>query len=252
VDTDRLADRLVEAVRTRSAIAPLTDEVALTVDEAYVVQDAVVERLGGRGTVAKLGLTSRAKQEQMAVDEPIYGWLVDGTAVDVGQPLRVDDYIQPRVEPEIAFLTGAPLEGRGVTSAHVLAATAAVLPAIDILDSRYAGYRFTLADVAADNASAAGYIVGDPVPVDGIDLRLAGCVFERNGELIATAAGAAVLEHPAAAVAWFVRKLASRGESLPAGSLVLAGALTAAIPVAAGDVVRVTIDRIGTVELACR
>jgi 2-oxo-3-hexenedioate decarboxylase len=252
VDTDRLADRLVEAVRTRSAIAPLTDEVALTVDEAYVVQDAVVERLGGRGTVAKLGLTSRAKQEQMAVDEPIYGWLVDGTAVDVGQPLRVDDYIQPRVEPEIAFLTGAPLEGRGVTSAHVLAATAAVLPAIDILDSRYAGYRFTLADVAADNASAAGYIVGDPVPVAGIDLRLAGCVFERNGELIATAAGAAVLEHPAAAVAWFVRKLASRGESLPAGSLVLAGALTAAIPVAAGDVVRVTIDRIGTVELACR
>jgi 2-oxo-3-hexenedioate decarboxylase len=252
VDTDRLADRLVEAVRTRSAIAPLTDEVALTVDEAYVVQDAVVERLGGRGTVAKLGLTSRAKQEQMAVDEPIYGWLVDGTAVDVGQPLRVDDYIQPRVEPEIAFLTGAPLEGRGITSAHVLAATAAVLPAIDILDSRYAGYRFTLADVAADNASAAGYIVGDPVPVAGIDLRLAGCVFERNGELIATAAGAAVLEHPAAAVAWFVRKLASRGESLPAGSLVLAGALTAAIPVAAGDVVRVTIDRIGTVELACR
>jgi 2-oxo-3-hexenedioate decarboxylase len=94
--------------------------------------------------------------------------------------------------------------------------------------------------------------VGDPVPVAGIDLRLAGCVFERNGELIATAAGAAVLEHPAAAVAWFVRKLASRGESLPAGSLVLAGALTAAIPVAAGDVVRVTIDRIGTVELACR
>lgn len=252
MDTDRLAERLVEAVRTRTAIAPLTDEVDLTVDGAYAVQDAVVEQLGGRGRVAKLGLTSRAKQQQMNVDEPIFGWLVDGTAIDVGQQLEVDTFIQPRVEPEIAFLTNAPLRGRGVTSAHVLAATEAVLPAIDVLDSRYAGYQFTLADVAADNASAAAYRVGDPVPVAGIDLRLVGCVFERNGELIATAAGAAVLEHPAAAVAWFVRKLAARGEELPAGSLVLAGALTAAIPVAAGDVIRVSIDRIGTAELTCR
>jgi 2-oxo-3-hexenedioate decarboxylase len=252
MDTERLAERLVEAVRTCTAIAPITDELELSVDDAYTVQDAVVERLGGRGLVAKLGLTSRAKQQQMNVDEPIYGWLVDGTALDVGQPLDVGAFIQPRVEPEIAFLTGTPLSGHGITAAHVLAATVAVLPAIDVLDSRYAGYQFTLADVAADNASAAAYSVGDPVPVDGIDLRLAGCVFERNGELIGTAAGAAVLEHPAAAVAWFVRKLAARGGELPAGSLVLAGALTAAIPVEAGDVVRVSIDRIGSAELTCR
>ena len=252
MDTERFADRLADAVRTRSAIAPLTDEIEMTVDDAYDIQEAVVERLGGRSDAAKLGLTSRAKQEQMHVDEPIYGWFLEGTGLDIGQPLEVDRFIQPQVEPEIAFLTSAPLSGAGVTSAHVLASTAAVLPAIDILDSRYAGYRFTLPDVAADNASAASFCVGDPVGVDGLDLRLTGCVFERNGELIATAAGAAVLEHPAAAVAWFVRKLAERGEVLPAGSLVLAGALTAAIEVHAGDVVRVTLDRIGSVELTCR
>lgn len=252
MDTDRFADRLADAVRARTAVAPLTEELDLTVDDAYAIQDAVIERLGGRSTVAKLGLTSRAKQEQMNVAEPIYGWFVDGSATDVGQPLQVDRFIQPRAEPEIAFLTAEPLSGPGVTAAHVLTATAAVLPALDILDSRYAGYRFTLPDVAADNASAASFCVGDPIPVAGIDLRLTGCVFERNGELVATAAGAAVLEHPAAAVAWFVRKLHARGQTLPAGSLVLAGALTAAIPVTAGDVVRVTLDRIGSVELSCR
>ena len=252
MDTEGCADRLAEAVRSRTAIAPLSDEFELTVDDAYDIQDAVIDRLGGRGEAAKLGLTSRAKQEQMNVDEPIYGWFLEGAALDIGQPLEVDRFIQPRVEPEIAFLTSAPLSGTGVTSAHVLASTAAVLPAIDILDSRYAGYKFTLADVAADDASAAAFCVGDPVGIDGLDLRLTGCVFERNGELVATAAGAAVLEHPAAAVAWFVRKLADRGELLPAGSLVLAGALTAAIPVSAGDVIRVTLDRIGAVELTCR
>jgi 2-oxo-3-hexenedioate decarboxylase len=254
MDTDRLAHKLADAVRTRTAIAPLTDEVDLTIDQAYDVQDAVLDLLdpGGSRLAAKLGLTSRAKQQQMSVDEPLYGFYTDAAALDLGEPLQVDDWIQPRAEPEIAFLTARPLAGPGVTAAHVLAATEAVMPALDILDSRFSGYKFTLADVTADDASAARYLVGAPVPVAGIDLATVGCVFERNGELVATAAGAAVLDHPAAAVAWFVRKLADRGRELPAGSIVLAGALTAAIPVTAGDEVRVTIDRLGSVELTCR
>lgn len=253
MDTDRLAETLATAVRTRTPVAPLTDEVDLTIDQAYDVQDAVLERLdpGGLRTAAKLGLTSRAKQEQMSVDEPLYGWYAQGSGLDIGEPLAVDTCIQPRVEPEIAFLTARPLAGADITAAHVLAATDAVVPALDVLDSRYAGYRFTLPDVVADDASAARYVVGSPVSPRGFDLATVGCVFERNDELVATAAGAAVLEHPAAAVAWFVRKLAERDRELPAGSLVLAGALTAAIPVAAGDVVRVTLDRIGAVELRC-
>ena len=164
----------------------------------------------------------------------------------------VADLIQPRVEPEIAFILGTDLSGP-VTVSHVLEATERVVPALDVLDSRFEGYGFTLPDVIADNGSAARYTLGGPgAPVAGIDLRLVGCVLEKNGEVVATAAGAAVLGHPAAAVAWFAGQLASRGQTLPAGTTVLAGSLTAAVAVGPGDVVRATLDRIGTVEVTCR
>jgi 2-oxo-3-hexenedioate decarboxylase len=247
---EKIARRLVEAIGRRIPLEPGWGD--LDVDGAYAVQDAVVEMLGRPAICAKLGLTSRAKQEQMQVAEPLYGWLIEGSAIEPGAALACEELIQPRVEPEIAFLTSSDLAGSGVTAAHVLAATAAVMPAIDVLDSRYAGYRFTLPDVIADNASAARFVVGDPVSPVGIDLRRVGCVFSKGGEVVATAAGAAVLEHPAAAVAWFVRSLGARGRMLPAGSLVLAGALTAAVPVAPGDSVTVEIDRIGGVEMAAR
>lgn len=242
-----LPKRLAEAIRTRTAIAPGSGD--LTSDAAYDLQDELIDLLGVPVEAAKLGLTSVAKQQQMHVGEPAYGWLLQGTRVEAGATLSCGALIQPRAEPEIAFLTGRDLDGPAVTATHVLAATEAVLPAIDVLDSRYTGYEFTLPAVIADNISSGRYAVGAPTAIAGLDLRLVGCVFERNGELIATAAGAAVLDHPAAAVAWFVRSLHTRGRGLPAGTLVLAGALTAAIPVAPGDVVRATFDRIGMVEL---
>lgn len=242
-----LAERLVAAVRNRTALDPADS--GLSPEEAYDIQDEVVAGLGGEVAAAKLGLTSKAKQTQMNVDEPLYGWLLDGSQIGPGEPLVRDELIQPRVEPEIAFVTGADLEGPTITAASVLTATAAVMVALDVLDSRYSGYSFTLPDVIADNSSAARFAVGDPVPLDGADLRTLGCVFSRNGRLIATAAGAAVMDHPAEAVAWFVRKLAERGRRLPAGSLVLSGALTAAVPVEAGDTITVDIDRLGTLTL---
>jgi 2-oxo-3-hexenedioate decarboxylase len=135
----------------------------------------------------------------------------------------------------------------------VLAATAAVAPAIDVLDSRYAGYRFSLPDVVADNASAARLALGGVRrAVDGIDLRLVGCVLEVGGRVRATAAGAAALGHPAAAVAWLVRALARRGRGLTAGDVVLSGGLTEAVAVGPGDVVVARLGRLGTVELAVR
>ncbi len=254
-DVTALARRLAEAASSRTATAPLTDDLGLDLDTAYRVQDELVAirtRAGEAVSAAKLGLTSVAKQRQMNVAEPLYGWLTTGMALERGETLDSSRYIQPRVEPEVAFLVGAELAGAGVTAATVLAATTAVMPAIDVLDSRYAGYKFTLPDVVADDASAAGYLLGDPRPLDGLDLRRIGCVFSKNGEVVATAAGAAVLGHPAAAVAWFVRKLAERDRSLPAGSVVLAGALTAAVPIAPGDSVRVEIDHLGVLDLACR
>ncbi len=257
-DAGELAARLIDAAAARTGIEALTTTAGpFDVETAYQVQDALVaDRMRYFGTMtvgAKLGLTSVAKQRQMKVGEPLYGWLTGDMAVDVGQPLRCERFIQPRCEPEIAFVLREDLAGPHVTASGVLAATAAVHPAIDVLDSRFAGYSFTLPDVIADNASGAGFVLGgqatDPT---GIDLRLTGVVLEKNGELVATAAGAAVLGHPAASVAWLVRALARRGRGLLAGQVVLSGALTEAVPVAPGDVIVARFDRLGTIEVACR
>lgn len=250
METQRLADRIWEAIVSKTAIPPLTkSHPDLTVDSGYEIQEEVMaHHLEGGAVVsaAKLGLTSQAKQKQMKVSEPLYGWLTDVMRLE-GE-IQVGDFIQPRAEPEVAFIMGAELEGADVTTAQVIAATEAVAPAVDILDSRFSGYRFTLPDVTADNSSAAGFVLGNPVEPPS-DLRVTGCVFEKNGVLVATAAGAAVMEHPAAAVAWFVRKLHERGKALPAGMTVLAGAWTAAVPIAPGDRFMATFDRIGAVEL---
>ena len=256
-DVKDLAGRLIDAEAKRTGIEALTTTCGpFDVATAYDVQDAVVAARTHAGRTlagAKLGLTSVAKQKQMHVDQPLYGWLTDDMALDVGQPLDTGALIQPRCEPEIAFLMARDLAGPQVTAAHVLAATAAVFPAIDVLDSRYAGYSFTLPDVVADNASAAGFLLGGQATEPaGVDLRLTGLVLEKNGELAATAAGAAVLGHPAAAVAWLVRALHGRDRGLEAGQVVIAGALTGAVPVGPGDVIVAHFDRLGTVELACR
>jgi 2-keto-4-pentenoate hydratase len=257
--TDDLApfvDTLVAAVRDRRATSPLTDSRELDEPTALRVQDAVVQaRIDAGATLvgAKLGLTSAAKQRQMKVDRPLYGWLTDDMQVDTGAAVSCERYIQPRVEPEIAFLLGRDLEGPQVTAAHVLAATEAVFGAVDILDSRYAGYAFTFNDVVADNASSAGFVLGGtPLDPYGVDLRLTGCVLEKNGELVSTAAGAAVMGHPATAVAWLVRALAARGKGLTAGQVVMAGGLTEAVAVAPGDTVVATFDRLGSVEIPFR
>lgn len=249
VDVETLPQRLVEAIESRTAVEPQADE--LSVERAYELQAEVIRLLDREPVAAKLGLTSVAKQQQMNVDEPAYGWLLEGSRIEVGRALHCGQLIQPRVEPEIAFLTARELGGPAVTSTEVLAATEAVMPAIDVLDSRYAGYEFTLPAVIADNTSSARFALGSPVSPVGLDLRLLGCVFEVNGQLAATAAGAAVLDHPAAAMAWFVRSLHERGRTLPAGSIVLSGALTAAVAVSPGDVVHVTVDRLGSLELRC-
>ncbi len=257
-DPQDLAAALIEAVASGSAIDALSATAGpFDIATAYQVQDIVVaDRIrshDGGIAGAKLGLTSAARQRQMNVAGPLYGWLTSDMAVDAGQPLHCDQLIQPRCEPEIAFILRDDLAGSHVTAAQVLAATAVVCPAIDVLDSRFAGYALTLPDVIADNASGAGFVTGgqltDPA---GIDLRMTGVVLEKNCELVATAAGAAVLGHPAASVAWLVRALAARGRGLSAGQVVLSGGLTEAVPVAPGDVIVARFDRLGTIELACQ
>ncbi len=249
VDAAELAARLRAAAVARTAIEPLTAErPELDLAAGYAVQR---ELRAAAGPLAgwKLGVTSRAKQAQVGVDSPVYGFLAAADALVVGTPLDAAALIQPRCEPEIAFVLDRDLAGPDVTADEVLAATAGVAVGIEVLDSRYRDYRFTMADVVADNASAGRFVIGATVPVAGVDLRRVGVILERNGEVVGTAAGAAVLGHPAEAVAWLVRALAETGEGLAAGQIVLSGGLTAAVPVAPGDVVVASIDRLGTLEL---
>jgi 2-keto-4-pentenoate hydratase len=250
LDITELAARLGKAVADRSAIGKLTDQTpALDIEGAYRVQRVLRDQAGPRAGW-KLGLTSRAKQAQVGVGTPIYGFLAARHAIDLGAPLDTGQLIQPRVEPEIVFTLGAELAGPHVTAADVLAATSGVAVGIEVIDSRYHDYQFSTADVIADNTSAGRYLVGAPVSPAGIDLRLVGVVLEHNGEVVATASGAASLGHPAAAVAWLVRALHTEGEGLRAGEVVFSGGLTAAAPVRPGDVVVATVDRLGSIELA--
>jgi 2-oxo-3-hexenedioate decarboxylase len=200
----------------------------------------------------KLGLTSVAKQKQMSVGEPIYGLLLASRMINEGEPLGVASLIHPKAEPEIAIVTNRALQGPGVTADQARAAIESASCAMEIIDSRYKNFRFTLTDVIADNTSAARHTISTfRVPVKGLDLRTLGVVFEKNGEVVSTAAGAAILGDPAVALAWLANKLAEHGESLPAGTVVMTGALTDAIAIAPGDVVRVTIAQLGTLSLRC-
>ncbi len=252
-----LASLLHVAQRERREIGPLSGEHPdLSVEDAYAIQDLVLslyERGGDRVVAVKAGLTSRAKQEAMGVYEPIYGRICESMVLEEGEALVVEQLIHPRAEPEIAFILSADLRGPGVTAEHVMAATQALAPAIEIIDSRYRGFRFTLPDVVADNASSARVILGVERTVPGaFDLRLTGMVFEKNGEVVETGAGAAVLGHPANAVAWLANKLAECGGYLRAGDFVMPGALCNAHPVAAGDEIHASFDRIGEVALRCQ
>jgi 2-oxo-3-hexenedioate decarboxylase len=248
-DISGLAARLGTAAEHRTAITPLSDEAPeVDVDTGYAIQE-LTRQVAGPLAGWKVGVTSRAKQAQVGLGSPVRGFLASANALDLGVPLATDQLIQPRAEPEIVFIMGRDLSGPAVTSADVLAATTAVATGIEILDSRYIDYRFTMPDAIADNASAGRFLVGSPVPLDGTDLRLVGVVFEHNGQVVGTAAGAAALGHPAAAVAWLVRSLAAAGEGLLAGQVVFSGGLTAAVPVRPRDVVVASIDRLGSVEL---
>ncbi|MGH8993229.1 MAG: 2-keto-4-pentenoate hydratase, partial [Acidimicrobiia bacterium] len=209
-DVKALARHLHRANRSRSLVARLTeDHPDLTLEQGFEIQLALRKRHlkeGARLVGAKLGVTSRAKQAQMGLSAPVHGFLTDAMRLETGEPLIIDSLGQPRVEPEIAFVLGRDISGAGVTASDVLRATEAVCPALEILDSRYLDYKFRLPDVVADNTSAGRFVLGSTLTTPlGIDLRLVGCVFERNGALAGTAAGAASLGHPAAAVAALVR-----------------------------------------------
>lgn len=249
-----LGERLFEAWQTRRPIPPLTAEYPdLSPADAYAIQRVVVARrlaAGERIVGWKVGLTSKAMQDQLGVDQPDYGPILSGFLAAEGEPIDVATLVAPRVEAEIAFLLAAPLRGPGLTVLDVLRATAGVTPAIEVIDSRIEAWRIRLADTIADLASSARVVTGGTLtPLAGLDLRTVGVVLERGGEVVATGAGAAALGHPAAAVAWAANTLGELGVTLEAGQLVMPGALHASVPARAGDVFRARFDGLGAVTV---
>lgn len=251
---EALAARLLAAERTRTPIVKLTDEHPdMDWADAYAIQNTIRQvKLGAGVKVAglKAGLTSRAKMKQMNVSEPVFGFLTDAGACADGGEVALDRYIAPRIEAEIGFVTRYELAGPGCHLAQVLAATDFVLPAVEILDSRYENFRFDLVSVVADNTSAAGFVTGGrPRLIDDVDLPTVGVVVEKNGKVVEVGAGAAVLGHPAAAVAMLANNLARRGAVIPAGTFIMSGGITAALGVARGDRISVRIQDLGSVAL---
>jgi 2-oxo-3-hexenedioate decarboxylase len=251
----RLAALLDEAERERRAVPKITDQYpGMDWQDAYEIQYAVRARKEARGVrIAglKMGLTSQAKMQQMGVSEPVFGFLTDYGRCTEGSVVDTGRFIHPRIEAEIALVTRRVLAGPGCHLATALAAIELVLPAVEIIDSRYEAFRFDLKSVIADNTSAAAYAVGEhKVRPEALDLPTLGVVMEKNGEIVQTGAGAAVMGHPAASLAALANMLASRGEHVPAGTLVLTGGITAAVGVAAGDHVLVRYQGLGTLGLS--
>jgi 2-keto-4-pentenoate hydratase len=254
-DRTRLADALSEAERSRTPIDPLTVEYPdLDVTDAYEIQLVNVRRRVEAGATVrghKIGLSARAMQQMMGVDEPDYGHLLDDMFVAEATVVPANELLQPRVEVEVAFVLGASLAGPGCTVADVLEATAFVAPAIEIIDSRIRDWKISLPDTIADNASSGRVVLGGRrTAVDAVDLRTIGAVLRRNGEIVETGAAGAVLGNPATAVAWLANNVHAFGVTLEAGHVVMPGSCTRAVDVAAGDVVRADFDTLGHVTVA--
>jgi 2-keto-4-pentenoate hydratase len=251
-DLEAIATALAEAYASRVPVAPLVDSYdGLTLDDAYAVQRIQVgRRLAAGATVVgfKVGLTSEAMRQQLGVHQPDFGHLLSDMVHAADAPIPAAGYLQPRAEPEIALVLGQPLRRPGLSVSDLLAATAYALPAIEVIDSRIANWRIGIVDTVADNASSGGFVLGQrPVPLDRFDASLAGCVFRRNGRIVATGAGAAVLGSPLNAATWLANELTGRGVELAAGHVILTGSVTAAVPVGPGDAVTATFDHLGAV-----
>lgn len=251
---ERLAVHLDAAETERREVHKITDDYPdMDWEDAYAIQDALralKEARGVRVAGLKMGLTSHAKMRQMGVVDPVYGFITDYGAVADGGEIDTQRLIHPKVEAEIAFVTKRPLKGPGCHIGTVLAATDFILPAVEIIDSRYENFRFDLKSVIADNTSSARYVLGGTHRnAEGIDLKNLGVVMEKNGEVVAMASGAAVLGHPAQSVAMLANMLGARGREIPAGTLILTGGVTEAVAVAAGDNVTVRYQHLGSVSM---
>lgn len=251
---EKLAKHCEDAELNAKEITKITDDYPeMTYEDAYDIQWTARKAKEARGhkiVGMKMGLTSQAKMKQMGVPNPCYGYLADYFACGDGAEIKIDELIHPKVEAEIAFVLKDDLVGPGCHIGDVLAATDFVMPAVEIIDSRYKDFKFDLKSVIADNSSSSRYVTGGRMrDIKDLDLKTLGVVMEINGEIVQVGAGAAVLGHPATSIAMLANMMAERGEILKAGTYILSGAITAAVGVKKGDNVTVKFQNLGTLSM---
>jgi 2-keto-4-pentenoate hydratase len=253
---DEVAAALLAAERSRTPVAPPTETLPqLSIADAYAIQRIGLQLRRAEGAVVvghKIGLTSLAMQELLGVDQPDFGYLTAAMVSESGCTLSAGDFLAPRAEAEIAFRFARPLAGPDLDVADVLAAVDAVAPAIEVIDSRIADWRLTIADTVADNASSGHVVLGAWQPLGALDLAAVEAELTVAGpggrHEAVHGRGDAVLGHPATAVAWLARALHEYGgDAIAPGEIVLSGAMARAVVVQAGDSVRATAGALGAV-----
>lgn len=249
-----VAIKLLKAEKEQKQIHQITSEnPEMTAEDAYAIQLKTIQmkKSTGENVIGfKVGLTSKAVQKMLGVNEPDYGHLTDKMLLNEGQPCLLKELIQPKVEGELAFCLKNSLKGPGVTIADVYNATSYVVPSIEIVDSRIENWKIKLEDTIADNGSSARFVLGSGMtPIQDIDMRLVGMTLEKNGELIASGTGAEVWGNPAAAVAWLANKLSEFGIGLEAGSIIMSGSFTGMTIAEPSDVITVSFSGMGSVSV---
>ncbi len=258
---EKAASDLQEAEQSRKQIDPISLQYPdMTMDDAYAVQKHWVDDkvANGRRVIGyKIGLTSRAMQNAMKINEPDYGVLLDDMVFADGSDIEVAQFCDPRIEVELAFVLKDRLEGENVTMLDVLNATDYVVPALEIIAARShrvhpeTGYTRTIVDTISDNAANAGIIMGGrPIKPLDMDLRWCGSLFYLNGVLEETGLAAGVLNHPANGICWVAKRFAPHGIALEPGQVILAGSFTRPVIVKAGDTIHADYGRLG--GISCR
>ena len=251
---DEAARALRDAEDRGVGVPPLIETFpGLDLETAYAIQLENVDRrlrAGARIVGHKVGLTSKAMQEMLGVDQPDYGHLLDDMIVRSGERVSAGRFVAPRIEPEVAFVLGETLGGPGCDADAVLRATASVVASLELIDSRVEGWRIGLLDTIADNASSAAVVLGDPVPLaDVTDLTAIVATLRVNGAVAAEGRADAVLGHPANAVAWLVNTLHDRGVVLEPGQVVMPGSCTRAVDIGVGSSVDAEFTALGSVSV---
>ena len=253
------AERLHNAERTRNQVKATTIfHPEMTVDDAYAIQKEWMEIKKDEGRKVagyKIGLTSRAMQKSMSINEPDYGTLLDDMVLEEGTEIDADAFLDPRIEVELAFYLNKPLFGENLSIIDVLNATDYVVPALELIAARTfrvdpeTSYKRTVRDTISDNAANAGIITGGlPVRPDDIDLRYIPALLFRNGVIEESGVSAAVLNHPAKGIAWLAKKYFPHGISLEPGQVILAGSFTRPVPVREGDTFSVDFGPLGNIS----